>query len=158
MRWNEIINESRSAELYHGTTAEAAEQIAHSGFLQSGRLYKINGRETPGISATRDKHLNYSCEDGPGSASVIFVLNQRNIAARYRIVPYMDNGFSRADTTESEEVICTKQLPLNAKTVDSVVFRQPAPTLLKWCEATGIPTHIEYFEHDENDHWDPDLW
>jgi hypothetical protein len=148
------INESRSAPVYHGTSSEGAYMIAKSGVLKAGRIYSINGKNRLGISVSRDERLNYSNEDGPGSAAVIFVLNQQNIAARYQMVPYNDRGFSRvSQTTESEEVIVAKELPLNNKTVELIILRDPAEGVVEWAQKLNIPYQIEYLEIDPDDDW-----
>lgn len=152
MRYSEIITESsRSAPLYHGTTLEAAWNIINDGYLKWGRLYPIRGFMRRGISATRDKRLNYSHGEGAGGAEIVFVLNQAVIAARYRIVPYNDMGFERDRYAESEEVIVTSQLPVNNKTVSGIILYKQDSYVEYWANKAGIPIDVEYIDLELDD-------
>jgi hypothetical protein len=109
MRINEIVNESASADLYHGTSLENAEQI-----LDSNTLYPGDGGhgDEGAVSLTRDFGVAKNIAAWTDPAGVVLVLDQARIRQRTRLQPYDYGG----GEDEAEE---TSQRPIT--NVNSVI-------------------------------------
>lgn len=80
MRWHDIITEGRDAPLFHGTAPQTAELIIRHDGINANTEHDMI--EEPGISLSRE--MRVSTRFGP----VIFQLDQRKLAQRYKIVPW----------------------------------------------------------------------
>jgi hypothetical protein len=99
MRINEILNESASADLYHGTSLENAEQILDSNTLHPGD----GGHGDEGaVSLTRDFGVAQNIAAWADPAGVILVLDQTRIRQRTRLQPY-DYGGGNDEAEETSQ-------------------------------------------------------
>lgn len=134
MRMFELL-EGRDSPLYHCTSIQNAVAILKNGAINSthpdadedgfgpstGRGWHCNGDKSYyGISTTRDPRLNFYGH--PTEADVSFVLNQGYIASRYKIEPTDAIGDRGSEWHESEELIVTDSLPINANTIRMIVI------------------------------------
>lgn len=132
--FKQFLTEARMAPLYHGTFADAVENIlidgkgikpktlhmAHKTGLLANYVNQYGDKYVRGVSLTRNLHF----ADGWGSGWVL-ELDQRLLAQNYKILPYQyfQNSFPGARNTgtltdkvgrmnESEEfVVTTKPIP-----------------------------------------------
>ena len=113
-KWTETINESLNEGkqvgiLYHVTSPERYKQIMDQNMLKGG-LVTINGKETLGISTTRNKNFKY------GGNTVQIALDGDKLSNRYKIKPYdywernynLPNNPQAQD--EDEEIILTPSI------------------------------------------------
>jgi len=99
MRITEILNESASADLYHGTSLENAEQILDSNTLHPGD----GGHGDEGaVSLTRDFGVAQNIAAWADPAGVILVLDQTRIRQRTRLQPY-DYGGGNDEAEETSQ-------------------------------------------------------
>ena len=95
MRFQELLTESRSADLYHGTDLEAAQEIMRSNVMtaKTQKLDLQNRKQGAGVSFTRDFDVARNFGKIQGSNSnppVIFVIDQSKLyrAVGKRMQPY----------------------------------------------------------------------
>jgi hypothetical protein len=101
--FKQFLEEGRDAPLYHGTYAEAADEIIkdntmiaytnHGRKVTSFSYYSKNFRgkvEQDGISLTRDIRFAWSW-----NGQVVFELDQRKLAQTHKIVPIKIEGVLR---------------------------------------------------------------
>ena len=113
-KWTETINESLNegkqvGVLYHVTSPQRYKQIMDQNVLKGG-LVDINGKETLGISTTRNKNFKY---DGN---TVQIALDGDKLSNKYKIRPYdywmrnypVHNNPQAQD--EDEEIILTSSI------------------------------------------------
>ena len=108
--FTESINEAKQVGiLYHVTSPERYKQIMDQNMLKGG-LVTINGKETLGISTTRNKNFKY------GGNTVQIALDGDKLSNRYKIKPYdywernynLPNNPQAQD--EDEEIILTPSI------------------------------------------------
>jgi hypothetical protein len=97
--FQEFLTESRSAPLYHATTAVNADRILHADVMLSTTQDNGQAKGQKVIFVTRNlaaakRYINYSNAAVP---SVIFVLDQSRLTHRYRIKPIKNWQDERED-------------------------------------------------------------
>ena len=113
-KWTETINESLNegkqvGVLYHVTSPQRYKQIMDQNTLKGG-FVNINGKETLGISTTRNKNFKY---DGN---TVQIALDGDKLSNKYKIKPYdyWERNYNRPNNPqaqdEDEEVILTSSI------------------------------------------------
>jgi hypothetical protein len=90
--FQEFLAESRSAPLYHATTAKHALTIWDTNIMRRGKRPE-NGINIRTVSLTRSLPFAASWLDIMGGAGIIFQLDQQKLNQRYRIKPYNYFGF-----------------------------------------------------------------
>jgi len=104
--FKQYLEEGRDAPLYHGTLYVKAKQILESDSILANTEENINKaeRKTKGVSLTRNYNLAIKFVDAKyGSLSpIIFELDQRKLAQRYRIVPH--NYYTTNDTISNYDI------------------------------------------------------
>lgn len=113
MRAFEFITESRSADLYHGTSLENAEQILDSDTLYPG---DAGHGDEGNVSLTRDFGVVKNFAEWADPAGVIFVLDQQRIMHNTRLRPFDYGG----GYDEMEEV-SNKPIPNISRAIKQII-------------------------------------
>ncbi len=110
----QILNEGRDAPLYHGTAWRCLEKILTENKLKAVSQLPFKNGIKNGVSVSRDYRtaLQYSNE----SSGCIFVLNQRKISQRQKIIPLKwTNLLKKYDEYEYRNIVMSGLENVNDK-------------------------------------------